>query len=67
MLVSLGVFLAGTALAVGLAWLVLSGVLLATFRKARLVVRRLVERRATDRGTADRRGADRRGADRRAD
>jgi hypothetical protein len=51
----------GVALSVGLAWLILSGLLGAIFKRARSMLRRVVERRRTARpGAGDRRSAERR-------
>jgi len=51
----------GIVLAFVLAWLILSGVLSATFRRARTMLRRAIERRRAARpGAADRRGGERR-------
>jgi hypothetical protein len=50
----------GTALAVVLGWLVLSGILRVTFHRARTALRRLRERRRAVRDAADRRASDRR-------
>ena len=47
--------LAGLVLAVALAWLVLSGVLAMTFRRARTAIRRLIERRREPRVGSERR------------
>jgi hypothetical protein len=51
----------GLALALFLGWLVLSGLLAATFRRARAIVRRAIERRRQPRESPDRRHAERRG------
>ena len=50
----------GTALAVAIAWLVLSGILRMTFHRARTALRRLRERRRMERVEADRRATERR-------
>jgi hypothetical protein len=51
----------GVVLSVGLAWLILSGLLSALFKRARSVLRRVVERRRVARpGARDRRSAERR-------
>jgi uncharacterized membrane protein YccC len=47
--------LAGLVIAVALAWLVLSGVLAMTFRRARTAIRRLIERRREPRPGNERR------------
>jgi len=60
MLVALLVALIGLVLAVGLAWLILSGVLLMTFQKARKIIRRIIERRREARPGSERRGQERR-------
>jgi hypothetical protein len=61
-LVALLAALLGLVLAVALAWLVLSGVLAMTFRKARTLIRRMVERRRDARPGSERRDStDRRG------
>lgn len=62
MLVALLAALLGVVLAVALAWLMLSGVLAMTFRKARTFIRRMVERRRAARPGGERRDStDRRG------
>jgi hypothetical protein len=51
----------GIVLAFVLAWLILSGVLSATFKRARTMLRRAIERRRAARpGAADRRARERR-------
>jgi hypothetical protein len=51
----------GIVLAFVLAWLILSGVLSATFKRARTMLRRAMERRRVARpGAGDRRSAERR-------
>jgi hypothetical protein len=50
----------GTVLAVGLGWLILSGILRMTFHRARTALRRMRERRSATRAEADRRAAERR-------
>jgi hypothetical protein len=51
----------GVVVAVVLAWLVLSGLFAATFRRARTLLRRAIERRRLPRpGAGDRRTAERR-------
>jgi len=53
---------AGVGLAAGvtLAWLILSGVLALTFRRARTVIRRIIERRGEPRPGSERRQHSRR-------
>jgi hypothetical protein len=60
MLVALFVALIGLVLGVGLAWLILSGVLAMTFQKARTLIRRMIERRREARPGSERRGQERR-------
>ena len=60
MLVALLAALAGLVVGVALAWLLLSGVLAMTFRKARTLIRRMVERRREGRPGSERRGNERR-------
>jgi hypothetical protein len=60
MLVALLAALLGLVLGVGLAWLVLSGVLAMAFRRARTAIRRMVERRRAARPGSERRGRERR-------
>lgn len=55
MLVALLAALLGLVLATALAWLVLSGVLAMTFRRARTLIRRMVERRRGARPGSERR------------
>ena len=50
----------GSALAVAIGWLVLSGVLRMTFHRARTALRRLRERRSATREESDRRASERR-------
>ena len=57
MLVALLAALLGLVLAIALAWLVLSGVLAMTFRRARTLIRRMVERRRGARPGSERRGS----------
>lgn len=53
--------LIGVVLAFVLAWLILSGLLGATFKRARTLIRRALERRHVPRpGASDRRAAERR-------
>jgi len=47
--------LIGLAVALGFAWLILSGVLAMAFKKARVIVRRIRDRRNAERETPDRR------------
>ena len=49
MLVALGTVVLGLALGVGLAWLILSGLLAVAFRRARTFLRRLTQRRQSPR------------------
>ena len=60
MLVALLAALIGLVVGVGLAWLILSGVLAMTFRRARTMIRRIIERRRAGREGKERRGAERR-------
>lgn len=60
MLVALLAALAGLVIGVALAWLVLSGVLAMTFRRARSAIRRIMERRREPRPGSERRDRDRR-------
>jgi hypothetical protein len=50
--------LIGLAVALGLAWLILSGLLAMAFKKVRVIVRRIRDRRQAPRTEADRRGPD---------
>jgi hypothetical protein len=50
----------GLVLAVVVAWLLLSGLLSATFKQARTMLRRAIERRRAPRDGVDRRSAERR-------
>jgi hypothetical protein len=59
-LVALLAALAGLVIGVGLAWLVLSGVLAMTFRRARTAIRRMIERRRAPRPGDERRSNERR-------
>ncbi len=61
MLVALLAALIGLVVGVGLAWLILSGVLAMTFRRARTMIRRIIERRRESRPGSERRGTERRG------
>ena len=58
MLTALVMALIGLAVGLGLAWLVLSGVLAMAFKKVRVIVRRIRDRRAGARDTPDRRNPD---------
>lgn len=49
MIVALAAIVVGLALAVGLAWLALSGLLAVAFRHARTFLRRLTQRRGSPR------------------
>ena len=49
MIVALAAIVIGLALAVGLAWLALSGLLAIAFRRARTFLRRLTQRRGSAR------------------
>jgi hypothetical protein len=60
MVIALLAALISLALAVGLGWLILSGVLAMTFRRARTMIRRIIERRRAGREGKERRGAERR-------
>jgi hypothetical protein len=60
MLTALVVIVLGTALAVAIGWLLLSGILRMTFHRARTALRRLRERRSAARAEADRRASERR-------
>jgi hypothetical protein len=61
MLVALVAIVFGLAIALGLAWLVLSGLLALAFRRARAFVRRLTQRRQTARpDSPERRDVERR-------
>jgi hypothetical protein len=61
MLVALVSIVLGLAVALGLAWLVLSGLLALAFKKARTFLRRMTQRRQTPRPDApERRSVERR-------
>jgi membrane protein implicated in regulation of membrane protease activity len=61
MIVALAAIVVGLALAVGLAWLALSGLLAIAFRRARTFLRRLTQRRQSPRpDSPDRRHEERR-------
>lgn len=55
MLTALVMALIGLAVGLGLAWLVLSGVLAMAFKKVRVIVRRIRDRRQAPRPDPDRR------------
>jgi hypothetical protein len=59
-LVALLAALVGLVVGVGLAWLILSGVLAMTFRRARTIIRRMIQRRREARPGRERRGNERR-------
>ena len=63
MLVVLATIVGGIALALGLAWLVLSGVMAVAFRRARTFLRRMTQRRQAQRPDSP----ERRHVERRAD
>ena len=63
MLVVLVTIVGGIALALGLAWLVLSGVMAVAFRRARTFLRRITQRRQAQRPDSP----ERRHVERRAD
>jgi hypothetical protein len=63
MLVVLGTIVLGIVVALGLAWLVLSGVMAVAFRRARTFLRRMTQRRQAERPDS----SDRRHVERRAD
>ncbi len=60
MFVALLVALVGLVVGVGLAWLILSGVLAMAFQRARTLIRRMIERRREARPGSERRGQERR-------
>jgi hypothetical protein len=61
MLVVLGTIVVGLAVALVLAWLVLSGVMAVAFRRARTLLRRITQRRQAERpGAPERRHVERR-------
>jgi hypothetical protein len=60
LLVALLAALAGLVVGVGLAWVILSGVLAMTFRRARTMIRRMIQRRREARPGSERRGNERR-------
>jgi hypothetical protein len=55
MLTALVMALIGLAVGLGLAWLILSGVLAMAFKKVRVIVRRIRDRRQSPRPDPDRR------------
>lgn len=55
MFTALVIGLIGLAVGLGLAWLILSGVLAMAFKKVRVIVRRIRDRRQARRDTPDRR------------
>jgi hypothetical protein len=59
-LVALLAALIGLVVSVGLAWLILSGVLAMTFQRARRMIRRMIERRREARPGGERREQERR-------
>jgi hypothetical protein len=63
MLVVLATIVVGLAIALGLAWAVLSGVMAIAFRRARTFLRRLTQRRQAERPDSP----ERRSVERRAD
>ena len=58
MLTAAVIGLIGLAVGLGLAWLILSGVLAMAFKKVRVIVRRIRDRRPAPRPDPDRRGPD---------
>lgn len=58
MLTAAAMALIGLAVGLGLAWLILSGVLAMAFKKVRVIVRRIRDRRQSPRPDPDRRGPD---------
>ena len=61
MIVAIVTVVVGLAVGVGLAWLVLSGVLALAFHRARTFLRRITQRRQADRpGAPERRQVERR-------
>jgi hypothetical protein len=63
MLVVLVTIVVGLAIALGLAWLVLSGVMAIAFRRARTFLRRMTQRRQTQRPDSPERRHEERRAD----
>jgi hypothetical protein len=61
MLVALAVIAVGLVVGIGLAWLILSGLLAIAFRRARTFLRRITQRRQAERpDSPERRHAERR-------
>ena len=58
MLTAMGMAVVGLAVGLGLAWLILSGVLAMAFRRVRMIVRRIRDRRQVPRPEPDRRAPD---------
>ena len=58
MLTAMGMALVGLAVGLGLAWLILSGVMSMAFRRVRMIVRRIRDRRQAPRPEPDRRSPD---------
>ena len=58
MLTAMAIALVGLAVGLGLAWLILSGVLSMAFKKVRVIVRRIRDRRQAPRVDPDRRSPD---------
>jgi len=58
MLTAAAIALIGLVVGLGLAWLILSGLLAMAFKKVRVIVRRIRDRRQASRSEPDRRGPD---------
>ena len=58
MLTAAAIALIGLAVGLGLAWLILSGLLAMAFKKVRVIVRRIRDRRQAARPDPDRRNTD---------
>ena len=58
MLTAAAMALVGLVVGLGLAWLILSGLLAMAFKKVRVIVRRIRDRRQAPRPDPDRRGPD---------
>ena len=58
MLTAAAMALVGLVVGLGLAWLILSGLLAMAFKKVRVIVRRIRDRRQAARPEPDRRGPD---------
>jgi len=58
MLTAAAMALVGLAVGLGLAWLILSGVLAMAFKKVRVIVRRIRDRRQAPRPDPDRRSSE---------